>query len=48
MKDDEEYRRILSTIIDKKSGERILGTYLEKNTKAHEAIEQGEDYIGSC
>ena len=46
VKDDEGYRRILSTIIDKESGERILGTYLEENSMVHEAIEKGEDYIG--
>lgn len=46
VKDDEGYRSILSTNIDEESGERILGTYLEANSKVIEMIEKGEDYIG--
>lgn len=45
-KDDQGYKRILTNIEDKTTGELILNTYLDKESDAYKAVEAGEVYIG--
>ena len=46
-KDDKGYQRILTNIVDS-NGERILGTYLEKDSQVYQTIEAGNEYIGKA
>ena len=45
-KDDKGYQRILTNIVDETTGERILGTYLEKDSEVYNNIESGNEHIG--
>lgn len=46
VKDDNGYCRTVTSILDKSTGKRIVGTYLEKDSAAYESIEEGKQYIG--
>ena len=46
LKDEQGYLRILTSITDEQTGQRIENTYLETNSKAYNVIANGESYTG--
>ncbi len=48
VKDGEEYIRTLTSIKDKKTGERVVGTPLDKESLAYSALQKGESYLGNA
>ena len=48
VKDGQGYCRILTSIVDEQTGERITGTYLDERSSAYEAMESGNTYMGKA
>lgn len=48
IKDSKGYCRVLTSIVDQETGQRIVGTYLDNTSDAFRTIEEGKQYIGSA
>lgn len=48
IKDSKGYCRVLTSIVDQETGQRIVGTYLDNTSDAFRTIEEDKQYIGSA